>query len=555
MRDLNRRDFLSRSGAVLAGGAVSTGAACVSKDQPAPHSKRWDLRAAWIDKTLDGTKVRLRAYNEVIPGPVITARPGEQLHVRVRNRLTAYDSTGWNGDHNVPHMLDTTNLHLHGLEIVPHLFEPVGTPDTTSEMIAIPPGKDKDYFFQIPDDQPPGLFWYHPHHHGSTAVQAVSGMAGGIIISGDIDEVPEIKAARDIPIVIQDIGLFPSESEPDLWLYEPRQNAIWNTLKSQVYLNGRAEPTLQGGFTTGDYKLRYFLINGEPFYKEVHNEDNPLDPVGTQLPVPRFNMKPGEVARFRMLNANSDGVTPIVFEDHELHLIALDGVNFSEPRTLPVKGIEGKYGDQQLLLAPANRAEFLFKANDKPGIYQVVQLQQDQQFLISSRRVLAEIEIAGDPVSMEIPDKLPIPRRHYPLIKTDEVKRTRKVVFSMGFPPVLNKIVGLDFMVNNQLYDEEAIDMTVDLGSAEEWRISVPDEQNGGSEGHPFHVHVNSFEVISIDGKAQPPGTIQDTIWVQKNTEVIIRMKFRQWTGKSVYHCHILPHKDTGMMQNFLIRG
>ena len=110
-------------------------------------------------------------------------------------------------------------------------------------------------------------------------------------------------------------------------------------------------------------------------------------------------------------------------------------------------------------------------------------------------------------------------------------------------------------MVNNQLYDEQAIDMTVDLSSAEEWRISVPDEQNGGSEGHPFHVHVNSFEVISIDGKSQPPGMIHDTIWVQKNTEVIIRMRFRQWTGKSVYHCHILPHEDTGMMQNFLIRG
>ena len=144
MRDFSRRDFLARSGAVLAGGTVLGGTACVSTDQPAPHSKRWDLEAAWIDKTLAGTRVRLRAYNEVIPGPVITARPGEQLHVRVRNRLTAYDSSGWNGDHNVPHMLDTTNLHLHGLEIVPHLFEPVGTSDTTSEMIAIPPGQDKD---------------------------------------------------------------------------------------------------------------------------------------------------------------------------------------------------------------------------------------------------------------------------------------------------------------------------------------------------------------------------------------------------------------------------
>lgn len=55
-------------------------------------------------------------------------------------------------------------------------------------------------------------------------------------------------------------------------------------------------------------------------------------------------------------------------------------------------------------------------------------------------------------------------------------------------------------------------------------------------------------------GSAQmPPGTIHDTIWVPKNTSVVIRLKFLGFKGKSVYHCHILPHEDTGMMQNFLI--
>ena len=58
-------------------------------------------------------------------------------------------------------------------------------------MITIPTGQYLDYAFQLPKDHPPGLYWYHPHHHGSTAVQAVSGMAGGVIVTGDIDEVPE----------------------------------------------------------------------------------------------------------------------------------------------------------------------------------------------------------------------------------------------------------------------------------------------------------------------------------------------------------------------------
>lgn len=563
MSDYSRRHFLARSGGALASAAV-LGIGCVTRktrpgSKPPPHTDggSWELEAGWTEKTLDGTRARLRAYNRSIPGPMIKARPGERLHVKVRNRLTPYDSTGWNGDHNVPHQLDTTNLHLHGLEIVPHLFEPVGTSAATADMIAIPPGADKSYTFQIPADQPPGLFWYHPHHHGSTVVQAVSGMAGGLIIYGDIDEVPAIKAARDIPIIVQDIGLFPSETEDGLWIYEPKQNAIWDTLHSQVLLNGKPAPALKGGFTTGDYKLRYFLINGEPFYKETHNYNgDATKPIGTQLKVPRFTLKPGEVVRFRMLNANSDGVIPVVVENHELHVIGLDGVNvYPAPRTIPVKPIDGRYGDQQLLLAPANRVEFMLKANSRPGVYNIVQLEQDQQFLLSSRRLLAQINVAGEPVDMVLPTELPKPTRHYPLIRLDEVKRRRNLVFSMGVPAVLNPIVGLDFMVNNQLYDEAAIDMTVDRGTVEEWHLRVPDADNGGSEGHPFHVHVNSFEVISIDGKELPAGTIHDTIWIQKNTEVVIRTRFREWTGKAVYHCHILPHEDTGMMQNFLIRG
>jgi hypothetical protein len=77
----------------------------------------------------------------------------------------------------------------------------------------------------------------------------------------------------------------------------------------------------------------------------------------------------------------------------------------------------------------------------------------------------------------------------------------------------------------------------------------------GGIEGHPFHIHVNPFEVISINGLAQPPGTIQDTVWVPPEGVVVVRMRFKEWTGKSVFHCHILPHEDVGMMQNFLILG
>lgn len=569
-----------------------------------------DLTSAHLRTTLDGTPVRLRAYDGQIPGPLLEVRPGDRLRVTVRNRLDPYDSRGWTGDHNVPHALDTTNLHLHGLEIVPHLFEPVGTTVPTAEMIAVRPGEDYVYDFQIPADQPDGLFWYHPHHHGSTVVQAVTGMAGGLVVRGAVDEVlREAGITREEFLVFNDIGLFPSEREAGLWEYEPAQNAVWNTLESKVLrwqptdpAHPRREPLagtmvdapeLRGGFTTGDYKLRYYLVNGRPVYKETHRDapsSEMLHPTGcaaggimapavplgeaVEAGIPEIRVRPGEVFRLRLLNANSDCLMPVVVEGHEVHVIEYDGVNVPAPRRIGVRptdqpwsgvltyhydgepagpGHNAAANNAQMVLAPANRVSALVRASATPGTYDVVQLAQCVQFLYSDTRVLARIVVEGDPIEMAIPDRLPVPSRHYPLVTDEEVTRVRQVTFSMAFPGVQNPIIGLDFLINNNNYDERSVATVVDVGTVEQWEVTVPDGSHGGSEGHPFHVHVNSFEVAEIGGVAQPPGTILDTVWTAPSTEVTLRQRFREWTGKSVYHCHILPHEDTGMMQNFLI--
>ncbi|HLG14431.1 MAG TPA: multicopper oxidase family protein [Blastocatellia bacterium] len=556
MDRIKRRDVLKGGSAMLVGTLLRTKAE--AQDRPADYRV---LDCKWIEKTFDGTRVRMRSYGGQVPGPMIKTRPGDTLRIRVKNSLTRYDSSGWNGDHNVPHMLNTTNLHLHGLDIQPHLFHPQGTSNPLARMIAIEPGAHYDYTFKIPADHPPGMYWYHPHHHGSTAVQATSGMAGGVIVYGAIDEVPEIKAARDIPIVLQDLGLFPSETDPNVWVYNPKQNAIWQTFGGNVTIydpaTGKNNPTsLKGGFSTGDYALHFFLVNGEAFFKETHNQSSPQQPATKQLGVPRYTLAPGEVVRFRMLNGCSDNMMPIVVEGHTMYLLALDGVNFTSPRAIPAQPIGGT--TPQVLLAPANRAEFLIKASATPNIYRIVQLAQNQQFIESARKVIAEIEVKGAPKSMGLPQTLPTPTRYYPLIQPSEVKRIRTIAFSGAFPAVMNPYVGGDFAINNALYQETAVPNVVSLGGVEEWHIQVGDAHHGGTEGHPFHIHVNHFEVISITTVNQPPvnlppGTIQDTIWVPANSMAVIRTKFKQWTGKSVYHCHILPHEDTGMMGNFLI--
>jgi suppressor of ftsI len=565
MGSITRRDWLQMVAA--SGVTLVADKAFGQRQRPAPFQQ---LEAKWITKTLNGRRVMLRSYNGQVPGPLLTARPGETLNIRLKNSLFAPRntpsrgaippglSTKWNGDHNVPHHFEVTNLHTHGFDTIPHLFAPLGTSDPASSMIAVSPGESFDYAFPLPEDHPPGFYWYHPHHHGSTAVQAVTGMAGGIIIYGDVDEVPEIKAARDIPLVINDIGLFPHETTPGLWLYNPTQNAIWQTFGGNVTIYDPAAkknvPTkLKGGFTTGDYPVRYYLLNGQPFFEETHNPNISTQPLGAQLPYQKITVAPGEVVRFRMLNACSDNFMPIMIEGHDVHLIAFDGVNFPAPRTVPAPS--GDCPAPQFSLAPSNRAELLIKGSSTPGTYRIMELAQAEQFLASDAKVIAVIEVAGAAKNMNLPATLPTPGRYYPLIKPEEIKRERTLVFNADFPGTKNPYVGLDFQINGRLYDEHVVpaDDRVKLDTAEQWTIEVPGHDHGGTEGHPFHIHVDHFEVISVGGTQLPPGTIHDTIWVPKNTKVVIRLRFIGFRGKSVYHCHILPHEDTGMMQNFLI--
>ena len=151
-------------------------------------------------------------------------QPGHVLHVKLINYLPpdppASVRPGIDALNN-PHAFNTTNLHVHGIQVIPHLFQPLGTVDAGAPLIRVGSHQSYDYHFQIPEDQPSGLYWYHPHYHGSAGVQVVNGMAGLILIKGPIDEVPEIATARDELIAIQNIKINPLDKTGPKWGLEP----------------------------------------------------------------------------------------------------------------------------------------------------------------------------------------------------------------------------------------------------------------------------------------------------------------------------------------------
>ena len=98
------------------------------------------------------------SYNGGLPGPTLQLQPGDRLQIRLINGLT-----------------DPTNLHVHGLHVSPD-----GHGDNV--LVAVQPGASWDYDYQLPSDHPPGVYWYHPHHHGMVAEQVFGGLYGAIIV-------------------------------------------------------------------------------------------------------------------------------------------------------------------------------------------------------------------------------------------------------------------------------------------------------------------------------------------------------------------------------------
>ena len=85
---------------------------------------------------------------------------------------------------------------------------------------------------------------------------------------------------------------------------------------------------------------------------------------------------------------------------------------------------------------------------------------------------------------------------------------------------------------------------TVKLGATEEWRL-----RNTSPDWHPFHIHVNDFQVVEIDGEPVDAYSWEDTTPLPAFGEVVIRTRFLDFPGKFVYHCHLLDHEDQGMME------
>lgn len=474
---MRRRSFLILTGNALGGLAF---AQCGSRPITSPSRSRLtsqggllsvNLTAAEQRVPLAGSAATLFSYNQQVPGPLWEARAGDTVQVTLTNRLAA-----------------PTNLHFHGLHIPP-------TGQADNVFLAIPPGEQQRYEFTVPDRHPGGLFWYHPHYHGSVAEQVFGGLAGGWIIRGAVDDIPEIRAAKEAILVLQDFDL-------------DRRGR-------------RREPM--------------------PMFRRWGREGNVITVNGDRPP--ELTLPQSGLLRLRLLNASASRIYRLRLDNHPWFLIGLDGGTLSEPVELEI----------DLILAPGERADLLVPGTRSPDRYALLSLPYDRGIADMmagmggghpGRGMMGERDRSSDrPFTLatltygEPTTPVPLPQRLIPFSPLSEPSQRREFVLDHGIDQ------GQFFLINGRAFAHDRIDTTVRLGTVEDWRII-----NQAGMDHPFHIHTNAFQVLTQNGQPFPFPVWKDVINVKAYQAVDLRIAFTEFPGKTVYHCHILDHEDQGMM-------
>ena len=332
--------------------------------------------------------------------------------------------------------------------------------------------------------------WYHPHAMGLTGKQVYQGLAGLFIIEDDISDklaVPKTYGVDDFPLVIQDRRFF-------------RDGSFAYTQNMMDVMHG----------VIGNH----LLVNGALW--------------------PKLTVPQGKV-RLRVLNGSNSSIYQIAFtDDRSFYQIATDG-GFQEH---PVKL-------NSLFLSAGERAEIVVDFADD-SIDSNVSLLVDQY---GGNRFEAMQFTVASPVSasVAIPKSLAVLNR---LQEKDAVKTRRFIMETMGGRGMMGS--GGRLTINGKNMNIHRIDEQVSLGTTEIWEISNPSGMMMRLP-HSMHLHDVQFQILDRNGRSPLPQEQgrKDTVLIQPGETVRIIVKFVDYTGVYMYHCHLLEHEDNGMMGQF----
>ena len=358
--------------------------------------------------------------------------------------------------------------------------------------VRVDPGASFDYLYRIPADHPAGTHWYHPHHHGTVADQLYGGLAGALLVDGG----PALPVADDRVLLVTDITLDPDGSVA--------------AVGAADRMRGR-----EGALA---------LVNGQ---------HQPVVPA-----------VPGQAQRWRVVNACTSRVLALRLEGHALQQLAQDGTFLPRPAAR-----------QQLVLAPGNRADVVVSPAGT-GRFALVADPYDRGhgMMGGTPRSTGPVTLATLAADGPAAGAPPLPATLPAEPAAPPATARRTTTFQLGMDgmmggPDRGTTRPMAVAIDGRTFDPNRDDQIVTAGSVEEWTIV-----NSGPLAHPFHLHVWPFTVTAASDGGPTTGVPQDVVLVPAGGWVKVRIPFTTYTGRSVYHCHILDHEDAGMMATVVVR-
>jgi len=456
-----------------------------------------------------------------VESPTLHVKPGDRLIINFTNAVPADHSA--HPMHAMPGMIVTgsvsdqcgavvmdatsTNIHYHGTNTPPtcHQDEVIRT--------LVNSGQSFQYDLQFPDDEPPGLYWYHPHVHGISEAAVQGGASGALIVDGIENINPAVVGLPQRTLIIRD-NQVPGAPDDD-------QVPAW------------------------DISLNYIPVPWPNFTPAI-------------LP-----MKAGEKQFWRVANAGADTILDLQLtydnKPQVLQLVALDGVPVgSQDGTATGTLVDVKH----ILLPPAARAEFIVvppDANVHEALLKTLNVDTGPDGDVDPERPIARIQLtAADaaPVLTTGKQTGKPNKQRFQGLPGAKVTATRTLFFweepSNPNDPDSepNFFITVDGKTPVLFNPNNPPAIVTTQGSVEDWTI-----ENRTMETHAFHIHQIHFLQVGENRRPVKNGQYLDMINVPywkghgPYPSVTIRMDFRgPDIGDFVYHCHILEHEDNGMM-------
>lgn len=476
----------------------------------------------------DLPETTLWGYEGSYPGPTIEARHGEQVIVRWHNNLPRehllpVDNT-IHGAINTPEV--RTVPHLHGGNVPPHSD---GYPDAwfTPDYTQTGPFF-RSATYTYPNEQPPATLWYHDHAIGITRLNVYAGLAGFYLLRDDTERELNLPSDEyEIPIVLQDRTfaddgslVYPADWEPEFF-------------GDTAVINGTVWPYLD--VEPRKYRLRFLNGSNARFYN-VKLFD------GDGQPGPAF------------------------------HQIGTDGGLLSKPVTL---NDPDDASSPRLLLGPGERADVVLDFSEFAGSRLRLHSNAKTPFKSLSQQTdevplseLMQVRVA-DRVTHPDESQLPAQLRDVPSIPEQAAQTARGLELNEAQDEEVDR---LEMQINGLDWDEPITEAPT-LGSTEIWQFI-----NITEDVHPMHLHLVQFQILDrrpfdveryeetgelvfTDDPVQPEVQgWKDTVPANPGevTRVIAHFgeyegRFKDLTGRYVFHCHILEHEDNEMMRPYAV--